>query len=140
MTINNNPPWRPEEVEKLHELWNHETRPDAKRIGELIGRPRNSVLGRVFRMRAKEGEERWPMHMRPVKPKRIKRIRHAKQVPEEVSEKIIVPALPDRVTEAYGSRCHWTDCAKPKNRGHYCADHARVMYQPQKDTRRWWRL
>ena len=127
-----NLPWRPNEVAELQELW-QDIKLTATNIGALLGRPRNSVIGRVNRMRAKEGEERWPRRgSRPVARKRGAYNRRAKSKDDPGPKPPPKPILPDRVTVEYTSRCFWTGCSRPKVRGNYCGGHAEIMYIPRR--------
>lgn len=126
----NNLPWLPNEVAELQELW-QDINLTATNIGELLGRPRNSVIGRINRMRSKEGEERWPMRTsRPLRPKQTYKVKELKSKSKPVPAP--KPILPDKVTVEYTSRCFWTGCGKVKVRGNYCAGHAEIMYIPRR--------
>jgi len=122
--VNLNLPWRPDEDGHLNELW-CDPKLTAANIGALLGRPRNSVIGRVNRLRAKEGADRWPM--RPSHPPKEPKVR---KLPPP--SKPIKPILPDRVTVGYTDRCFWTECGRHKERGNYCKAHAEIMYVPRR--------
>lgn len=51
--------WTPEDVERLRTMWIEGA--SAPEIAKALGRTRNSILGRIFRMRDREGAERWPV-------------------------------------------------------------------------------
>lgn len=148
----NNPPWSTEEIEQLRILWNEFPHLNAVEIGYKLSRPRNSVLGRVFRMRAKEGEERWPqrayapkaIYKTPRAPRKAahrpkfqlkQKPRPVESPPEPDVEKVVIPQLPDRVIARPSMRCQWVDCTEQKVRGSYCADHARIVYLPREARR-----
>lgn len=124
-------------MKHLQELWSEPSNPSAEKIGQIIGRTRNAVIGRVNRMRSREGVERWPERVgfpRPT-PKaevRLKEMPKPKLEPSPSPPRKIAPVLPNEVTLGLSSRCSWTGCVEAKTRGNYCKEHAEVMYVPRK--------
>jgi len=58
--------WEADEIYRLNGLWL--AGDSIETIGKKMGRTKNSVTGKVNRLRADEGEGKWPVRGSPIKP------------------------------------------------------------------------
>lgn len=147
--------WSPEEIVRLHELWNDKVNwYPTREIADMLGRKRNSVISKINQMRFKEGEERWPMRQEATH----HNIRHKRADMPRLVEPYtpIVPSVLDtenpQTEEDWDEwakqklekkallphpnrQCKWLDdgqqCIETSVRGSYCKEHAEKVYMPR---------
>jgi GcrA cell cycle regulator len=141
---NNKIPWTMEDDLLLSKLWKEDH--TATEIGRLMGRTKNSVIGRARRIGVSSGDgnrkvkmiqkialERHakkrtvesaityikPPRPRPKKTPRVEEFEYAKPLLDRVPGEC---AYPVKIGE------DWYSCCAPVRRGSYCDWHAKIMY------------
>ncbi|MCC3246701.1 GcrA family cell cycle regulator [Methylocystis sp. WRRC1] len=143
-----NRPWTEKEIEIVRDMWG--TAASAAEIGKLLGRTKNSVIGRAHRMGLANAAK--PQHAPITKPPRPAKARKPKErelsVPEIIPPPIDHIEIPEGVSFAdlRANGCRWvignpedlTCCGAPASHAGsaWCSHHRALVYvRPRKRDR-----